>query len=171
MPGAKGNREKQEARKLKKEQKKKAEEFDRQQQSDYNKMKADKKKVWSDWNKKGVNISREKETELRKGPLGLERDKLQDISYFKNAVNDETRNAKLQNIARNYNKKPGAYKYEEVLGTLEPSRYLTTRNKLRKDDPKIVGMKHGGKVKKMKHGGQACRGGGKATRGTKFTMR
>ena len=36
-----------------------------------------------------------------------------------------------------------------------------------------MGMKSGGKPKAygMKHGGQACRGGGKATRGTKFTMR
>jgi hypothetical protein len=171
MPGAKGNREKQEARKLKKELNKKTEEFNRKQQSDYNKMKADKKKVWSDWNKKGVNISREKDAELKKGPKGLEKSKLQDISYFKNAVNDETRNANLQNIARNYNRKEGAFKYEEPLGKGKPSRYLTTRNKLRKDDPKIVGMKHGGKVKEMKHGGQACRGGGKATKGTKFTMR
>ena len=105
------------------------------------------------------------------GPEGQVASLSDDIAYFKKAVNDETRNANLQNIARNYNRKPGAYKYEEVLGTLEPSKYLTTRNKLKKDDPKIVGMKHGGKVKKMKHGGQACRGGGKATRGTKFTMR
>lgn len=38
---------------------------------------------------------------------------------------------------------------------------------------KMRGMKSGGKPKAygMKHGGQACRGGGKATRGTKFTMR
>tara|TARA_B100000941_G_C28508164_1_gene558762 strand:+ start:3628 stop:4314 length:687 start_codon:yes stop_codon:yes gene_type:complete len=38
---------------------------------------------------------------------------------------------------------------------------------------KAMGMKSGGKPKAygMKHGGQACRGGGKATRGTKFTMR
>ena len=41
------NKEKQEARKLKKKLNKQAEEFNRQQQSDYNKMKADKKQVWS----------------------------------------------------------------------------------------------------------------------------
>ena len=171
MPGAKGNKEKQEARNLKKKLNKQAEEFNRQQQSDYNKMKADKKQVWSNWDKKFGDIIDEKDKELSKGPKGIEKFKADDIAYFKKAVNDETRNANLQNIARNYNRKPGAYKYEEVLGTLEPSKYLTTRNKLKKDDPKIVGMKHGGKVKKMKHGGQACRGGGKATRGTKFSMR
>ena len=38
---------------------------------------------------------------------------------------------------------------------------------------KVRGMKSGGKPKAygMKHGGQACRGGGKATRGTKFSIR
>ena len=38
---------------------------------------------------------------------------------------------------------------------------------------KMKGMKSGGKPKAygMKHGGQACRGGGKATRGTKFSIR
>lgn len=38
---------------------------------------------------------------------------------------------------------------------------------------KAMGMKSGGKPKAygMKHGGQACRGGGKATRGTKFSIR
>lgn len=176
MPGAKGIREKLKKKELEKELQRKRELADRKQQNDYNQMKADKKQVWSDWNKKGVNISREKEAELKKGPLGLERDKLQDISYFKNAVNDETRNANLQNIARAYNRKPGAYQYEEPLGKGEVSRYLVTRNKLRKDDPNIVGYRHGGKVKKMKNGGRGggkskCRGGGKATQGTGYTYR
>ena len=141
------------------------------------KMKADKKQVWADWGDKTRKISRAKDAEVSKGPKGIELDKANDIMWYKMAVADETRNENLQNIARNYNRKPGAYKYEEKLGTL-PKRinYLENRDLLRKDDPKIVGYKHGGKVKKMKNGGRGggkskCRGGGKATQGTGYTYR
>lgn len=154
--------------------KKKAAELEKQRQEkrsneiskfrkNLNKLKADKREVWSNWSDKSGKISKEKSKELSKGPKGIEKSKADDIAYFKKAVNDETRNVNLQNIARSYSANNPEYAYKEKLGTL-PKRidYLETRNKLRKDDPKIVGMKHGG---------QACRGGRKATRGTKFSIR
>ncbi len=144
--------------------------------SDRAKLKSDKRKVWADWGDKSRKLTKEKDVELSKGPKGIEIDKANDIMWYKKAVNDETRNANLQNIARAYSARQPDYAYEEPMGKGEVSRYLVTRNKLRKPDPNIVGYKDGGKVKKMKNGGRGggkskCRGGGKATQGTGFTYR